>query len=167
MKSQNILSERWEGLYKTTSRDFTGLGKTVIFCCAVIVLGLALVIMQTVQGWGHDVMPGMTKEQKDVAEFYAGWKRPDLREKKNNTRWSSCCNKTDCHEVDVKTERGIWFFKDIYTQQWFPIPADKLEDNQPDPRESPDGKSHVCYSAYTTSSVAYVNIFCAVLGSLI
>jgi len=43
--------------------------------------------------------------------------------------------------------------------QWVPIPDSILEENLPDPRESPDGGSHACIGRDGV-------VLCAVRGSL-
>ena len=42
-----------------------------------------------------------------------------------------------------------------------PIPVGILEDNQPDPRDSPDGRGHVCMQPPGKGNMVY----CAVVGS--
>ncbi len=70
----------------------------------------------------------------------------------------SCCGPNDCQIVQVKhTEDDRWYFRDPQQHTWREIPDDRIENNQPDARESPDGQSHVCFNP------AYV--LCAVLGS--
>ncbi len=69
----------------------------------------------------------------------------------------SCCNMQDCHAVQVQHTGGQWSFLDTTQHAWRLIPPGRLEQNASDPRESPDGASHVCYNQ------AFV--LCAVLGS--
>ena len=98
-------------------------------------------------------------------QFYSTWFRPNFRDKFGN-RYSSCCGLGDCYPTTFKQVNGKWYFmqksigpngeRDI-EEGWKEIPEGLLEQNQPDPRESPDGRGHVCESG--------VNTFCAVLGA--
>lgn len=65
----------------------------------------------------------------------------------------------DCHVVQVQKKGGKWYFLDAYTNAagWREIPESKLEQNTVDPRESPDGNSHACFTEYV--------VLCVVLGS--
>lgn len=93
----------------------------------------------------------------DPRAFYQTWLKPDNR-KPDGTRDGSCCSNTDCHPVArVKRVGENWFFFDAATAQWYLIPEGKFEDNQPDPRDSPDGQWHVCNQGAT--------VYCAVRGS--
>lgn len=85
--------------------------------------------------------------------FYSTWRVPNG----GAYRGSSCCNKKDCYPAQIKSQAGQVFFLHRETRQWKIIPQGIIEANQPDPRESPDGQSHVCASP--TGAV-----YCAVLG---
>jgi hypothetical protein len=64
----------------------------------------------------------------------------------------------DCHVVEIRREGEQYYFLDnIYVHGWRLIPPDRLEHNDSDPRESPDGSSHVCFNENL--------VLCAVLGS--
>ncbi len=98
----------------------------------------------------HD--PGTAKSATEAAvfNFYATWMRPPERS-------MSCCSTNDCHVVQIKREGDTYYFLDIYEHRWRAIPPDRLEHNASDPRESPDGSSHVCFNS--------MFVLCAVLGS--
>ncbi len=89
-----------------------------------------------------------------VGDFYASWMRP-YASMGQPRRTISCCHQKDCHAAEVK--RGVegWSFKGPQGN-WISIPEERLENNQPDPRDSPDGLSHVCYTGWV--------VVCAILG---
>lgn len=94
-----------------------------------------------------------------VGEFYKSWLVPDGQ---GNRRGGSCCNKTDCRPV-VHMRRGGGGAQvqlqepDGSLSGWYTVPNNRWEDQQPDPRESPDGRSHACVRAGM--------VICAVRGS--
>jgi hypothetical protein len=90
-------------------------------------------------------------------KFYAGWNIPNGGQERKN----SCCNRVDCAPAKVKREGGTWFVWKEIDSRWIVIPESLLEHNQPDPRESPDGRSHVCMALAKGDH----RVFCAVLGS--
>ncbi len=117
----------------------------------VLLLVTVSLLLTTVVATSHDIHAAKSPEEARVFHFYATWMRPPERS-------MSCCNMQDCHTVEVKRESGRWFFMDkYYFRDWREIPSDRLEQNYSDPRESPDGSSHVCFNS------GYV--LCAVLGS--
>lgn len=100
--------------------------------------------------YAHDAAMAKSAEEALLFKFYSDWKRMPAR-------YYSCCSQVDCHEVSVRRERGRWYFFDKAQGLWREIPEEVIESNAVDPRESPDGRNHVCYNG------GYV--FCAVLGS--
>ena len=84
-------------------------------------------------------------------QFYQSWTLP-------NYRSVSCCNKMDCAPAWAKWENGHLFMKRSFDTKWTEVKASILESNQSDPRESPDGQSHVCINSSGQA-------ICAVLGS--
>lgn len=51
----------------------------------------------------------------------------------------------DCYPTEVRhTATGLWQYRERETGNWRSFNPNLLEENQPDPRESPDGGSHVC-----------------------
>jgi len=94
----------------------------------------------------------------EVGKFYQAWMRPTNRNV-NGERTMSCCGENDCHPVaQLKRNGENWFFYDAMYRQWVLIPPEKIEDNQPDPHDSPDGNWHVCNQGGM--------VYCAVRGSL-
>jgi hypothetical protein len=99
----------------------------------------------------HDSSTARSATEARVFDFYQTWMRPP-------ERMFSCCNMQDCGVVEIRREGEQYYFLDkIYTHSWRLIPSDRLEHNASDPRESPDGSSHVCFNA--------MYVLCAVLGS--
>lgn len=98
-------------------------------------------------------------------KFYANWLRPTMRLPSGERNYS-CCGKGDCYPTQFKTGKNghTYFMRKTIgpdgerheTGEWVMVPDSLIEANQPDPRESPDGQSHVCESG--------MNVFCAVLG---
>lgn len=104
-------------------------------------------------------------------KFYSKWNQPPTRE-------TSCCNKEDCNPTEVLVEGGVckawkwqsggkaWdeegneFQMPIRPAHWVVFDCALLEENRPDPAESPDGMSHACIAKYTDQ------VYCAVRGSL-
>lgn len=80
---------------------------------------------------------GMTEA---VDRFYSYWLQPN----NGNRRITGCCNRIDCYPTETKTIGGNWWFMHRETRSWLPVPSNRVEHLQPDPRESPDGQSHVC-----------------------
>ncbi len=113
--------------------------------------GILLLLGSTVLTYAHDVGKARTATEEAVFSFYATWYRPPERA-------FSCCDMKDCRVVEIKLEKARWFFMDnVYQHAWRDIPDDRIESNTRDPRESPDGNSHVCFNA--------MYVLCAVLGS--
>jgi hypothetical protein len=82
-------------------------------------------------------LPGVARGHQHPAEdaelhhkFYSTWMMPSERKQ-------SCCNQRDCYPTEVKNFGGTWFAKRREDGAWIPIPENKLEQNQADPRESP------------------------------
>jgi hypothetical protein len=73
-------------------------------------------------------------------QFYSTWNMPNG----GKERITSCCNKHDCYPTQFRQRNGRWQFLRREDQQWVSIPDGLMEHEQSDPRESPDGQSHVC-----------------------
>jgi hypothetical protein len=86
-------------------------------------------------------------------KFYSTWYVPNL----GRPRVSSCCNQMDCAPAETKRVNGHWYGRRALDSDWLLIPDAVIESNQDDPRESPDGESHIC--AYGG------RVLCAVLGA--
>ncbi len=120
--------------------------------CLALLLG-GILAQASMMAHAHDIATAKSPEEARVFQFYATWMRPPERS-------MSCCNMQDCHTVQVKRTGGEWYFLDAIDQQppaWRQIPPGRLEQNVSDPRESPDGESHVCFNR--------MYVLCAVLGS--
>jgi len=92
-------------------------------------------------------------------KFYAGWLMPNG----GAQRVLSCCNIHDCYPTAFKNVGGTWFARRREDGAWMPVPEGKLENMQPDPRESPDGQGHVC--AAPPTQPGHFAVYCAVLGA--
>lgn len=84
-------------------------------------------------------------------QFYSTWMIAPART-------HSCCNNQDCYPTQFRHERGKWWALRREDGAWVEVPAIRLEHNQADSRDSPDGQGHVCMNPDGF-------IFCAVLGS--
>lgn len=98
---------------------------------------------------------------QDIAlheQFYSTWNRPTSRSDKGE-RMVSCCNKLDCYPTSIR-QRPDGNYEALRREdgKWIMFPATLLEQQQPDPRESPDGQTHVCISAGSPL------VYCATLG---
>lgn len=82
-------------------------------------------------------------------QFYSTWMMPDAP-------WASCCHNRDCHPAASRFVNGHWEARWADTEQWSPIPPNKVEQN----RESPDGRSHMCGRQVGTG----VTVYCFVRG---
>ncbi len=89
-------------------------------------------------------------------KFYSTWMMPVGRDKDGN-RINSCCSNQDCYPTPFKLVGGTWFAKQRETGKWIVVPNERLEQNQVDPRESPDGAGHLCANPNGV-------VYCAVLG---
>lgn len=131
--------------------------KILIYVAAAIVLAVALL-------WGVTALSqeGHTHEG-DVGKFYQTWMRPDFRNAEGG-RGTSCCNNVDCRPAAAVRRRGDGQFEvQVYDPNllkrsgWYLVPNKMWEDSQSDPRESPDGRVHVCIRSGA--------VICAVRGS--
>jgi hypothetical protein len=111
------------------------------------------------QAYSQDIHQheGTTSE---VDKFYSQWLRP-IGNEYNERRTMGCCNKVDCYQARVKNVGGTWFVQQRETGIWRAVPDNIVEQNQPDPEESPDGMAHVCMQASHQAPI----IFCFTLGS--
>jgi hypothetical protein len=120
----------------------------------MLVAAISLLIFIATKAWAQH-----PPEHQELHEkFYSTWMIP--RPGMPDHRKASCCDKRDCYPAEVTRIGGQWFFLHRETKRWLPIPENRLEHNQPDPRESPDGRSHICAG---TTGVLY----CATLGAAI
>lgn len=118
----------------------------------------------------HEHMHGESVEQARVIEFYRTWYRPK-GDFSVVHRQSSCCYSQganqDCFPVLAERTRpdGVReVMPDVtgastqaqanYGGKWYALTHHINENEQPDPRESPDGRSHVCVAG--EAAVCYV-----------
>jgi hypothetical protein len=128
------------------------LGGIVGFC-----LGFFYITLVFAQNHKHPPEHAQLHEQ-----FYASWNKPNVRSP-SGERTMSCCSKMDCYPAQIR-KRGTQFeVLRREDQVWVPVPADLMEHNQPDPRESPDGRAHVCMgSPYNWQQG---QLYCIVMGN--
>lgn len=98
--------------------------------------------------------PGVTDDPA-VDYFYSTWLRPN----NGAPRFYSCCNRVDCYPVEAQFRGGHWFYKHRETQTWKIVPDGLVEHEQADPRESPDGRNHICASPHG-------HVYCFTVGTL-
>ena len=65
--------------------------------------------------------------------FYPTWRMPDAPQ-------LSCCDNQDCAPAASRYQGGRWEARWSDTDEWVPIPAAKVEQEQ----DTPDGRSHMC-----------------------
>lgn len=136
----------------------------LLFLCFVCGLVFGAMGHFVLKAWGQEIHhhPGATEL---IDKFYSTWKMPIIhpacKQKDCARRVALCCNRKDCAVREVSLKDGQWnvHFIDVSHDVWIPIPANIIEANQPDPRESPDGQTHVCIDPNS------LQILCAVLGA--
>jgi hypothetical protein len=96
---------------------------------------------------------GMTAE---LDRFYSYWLQPN----QGLQRVMGCCSHIDCYPVEARFDGTNWWYKHRESGRFLPVPIDKVEHLQSDPKESPDGRNHVCASKSG-------HVYCFVAGSLI
>lgn len=90
-------------------------------------------------------------------KFYSNWLVPNPY----GPRVSSCCSKNDCYPTAVIVRNGQYYARRREDGAWLRVPPERLEQNQPDPRESPDHQSHACIAPPHAGNYVY----CATLGA--
>lgn len=106
----------------------------------------------------HEHQAGETSEQARIVQFYKTWLRPK-GDFSIQHRVSSCCwaegAMQDCFpvkETKRDTDGTLLIKLDVdqahagYGLDWYKVDHNIEEHKQPDPRESPDGRSHACVS---------------------
>src|SRR6266566_351242 len=94
---------------------------------------------------------GQHTHEGEVGQFYQTWRMPENRDESGN-RIQGCCSGIDCRPALEmrKNTRGTSQWEALvnvpYSREplWIAIPDSVWEDVQPDPRESPDERNHVC-----------------------
>jgi len=123
------------------------------------IVALILALSFAAPAIAHDHKPGETSEQKRVVDFLSSWRRPKGSFSITH-RQQVCCYSTganqDCFpvkavrraddgviEVLPDTDGTSTTAQANYTR-WYRLDTGVEEDKQPDPRNSPDGRSYVC-----------------------
>lgn len=96
-------------------------------------------------------------DEGGLPDFYAKWLIPNP----GGDRSSSCCSERDCYSTAIRLRAGRYEARRREDGKWIVVPDGILEQNQGDPRESPDGASHVCMQPPGIND----RVYCAVLGS--
>ena len=118
-----------------------------------ILLTLFLLI-STAAAQDHSHHPPQDQRLHDT--FYNSWRMPNG----GQPRGSSCCSDRDCYPTAIELREGRYYARRREDGAWIQIPRWKLEHTQEDPRESPDGQSHVCMPPPGHGN----GVYCAVLG---
>ena len=99
--------------------------------------------------WVHRARAEDHTHDGGVGNFYQSWQIPGVLGVYGGNRGGSCCNKMDCRPIVGMRHSGGG--TQIQMQEpdgklsgWYTVPDKKWEDQQADPRESPDGRSHAC-----------------------
>lgn len=122
------------------------------------ILMLAILLALIPRAWAEDHQHHHPPQDAQLHDrFYSTWYMPNGGMPRN----SSCCNLKDCYPTTIKKVGDVYFARRREDGAWIPIPTSKIEQNQSDPRESPDGRSHVCMAAPSGGA----NVYCAVLGT--
>lgn len=121
----------------------------------LVILGfLAMMVLAMLIGLGiglasrgnaHDASMAADPEQARVFQFYSTWMRPKGLYAGMIHRSQSCCRSTDCFPVaETRMEHGQYLVRPESSPTFYRVPSSIVESEQSDPRESPDGRSHVC-----------------------
>lgn len=94
----------------------------------------------------------------EVGKFYNTWRQPTLRSLQGN-RVRSCCNLNDCAPSEIVAKGNKLYVRNhkMRPGEDVEIPPNVIEQNQSDPRESPDGLNHACVNSS--------GVLCATLGA--
>jgi len=143
-------------------------GCLFIAIAALVIVAMIYALVATAHA--HEHAAGESTEQARIVDFYKTWKRPK-GEFAVTHRAGYCCYgdgaRQDCFPVlqERVNARGIReVMPDVtgahpqaqieYGNKWYPLVYGIEENKQPDPRESPDGRSHVCVSG--EAAICYV-----------
>lgn len=145
-KDQTAVYKR---LFYRMSDERDGLVKA-IFYAALLLLAACFSIGMA---FAHEHTPGETAAQKRKVDFLQQWRRPKGIFAVEH-RFLGCCYSTgenqDCFAV--KQTRMVDGVREVFPDseghkefdRWFKLDTGVNEDEQPDPKESPDGRSYVC-----------------------
>lgn len=127
------------------------LTRWVIFAICLLITGL----VYTWVAHAHEHQPGETAEEKRTVDWLRTWHRPKGVFSIEH-RVQGCCYAEgvlqDCFVVkETRVRNGV---REVLPDSegktppdvWYRVDTKVDEDLQPDPRESPDGRSYVCIS---------------------
>ena len=128
----------------------------------------ALLMCFSTVAFAHDHKADETSEQARVIDWLRTWKRPGGGVYSGvGHRTMSCCYINGLHQdcFAVKQTRVVDGAYEVFPDveghleyaQWYRVPHNIEEANQPDPRESPDSRSYVC--------IAGQSVICFVAGA--
>lgn len=135
--------------------EYNTLRGVIGLCMVLVFIGLICLARQAYgEEHHHPAADAPIHEQ-----FYSKWMIP-------TPRTQSCCDLKDCYPTALRQRAdGQWEARrrpsDMRDglKEWVPFAAAKLEQNQTDPQESPDGRSHACISQHSDI------VYCATLGA--
>jgi hypothetical protein len=117
---------------------------------AALLVGVAFLVAPA---RAQHVHPDETIHDPKVSKFYETWTTAPRR-------IVSCCSKKDCYAAQIRRGPNGLEYLHKWTGTWAALPPSVIEQNQVDPRESPNSENHVCASEHYPE-----NVFCATLGS--
>ncbi|SRR6266550_178315 len=105
--------------------------------------------------FAHEHQPGESAARARAVEFMRTWHRPKGNFSGIKHRHNSCCyvsgESQDCFVVKQlrRVDGVLEVFPDseghLEFERWYRVDTGVNEDLQEDPRESPDGRSYVCF----------------------
>src|SRR5438046_2195675 len=106
---------------------------------AVALAILLLLFLAVYAAYGHDANMAVNDAQSRVYQMYSRWNMPAFRGVKH--RYQSCCNLTDCSPVieSARKDGKLYVRVEREPLNWYFVPEEIQEVNQPDPVESEDG----------------------------
>jgi hypothetical protein len=115
--------------------------------------------------YAHEHQAGETAEQAQTTEWLRRWRRPTGEFAGVPHRHDPCCY-VDGKDQDcflVKERRIVDGVLEVFPEseghplydRWYPVNTGVTEEDQKDPRDSPDGRSYVCISGQLV--ICFVN----------
>lgn len=136
------------------------MSKNILFGIIITVMVMMFLVVSYGTGRADDVDGGPMPHANHPQDlplherFYSTWNMPNA----GMRRTVSCCNKNDCYPTRIWAENGKYWALHRESGESIEVPANKLEQLQPDEEESPDGQSHICASRQKA-------VYCATMGS--
>lgn len=91
-------------------------------------------------------------------KFYSTWYMPDQPTK-------SCCSKADCYPTDIEYRNGEIYARRREDNKFIHVPKRRIEQTYRQPRESPDGRNHICAPPPNATHYPPDTVFCFTLGT--